>query len=115
MQKAEPLHQRALAIMEKSLGPKHPDVAASLNNLANLYLNLGDYAKAEPLQQRALAIWEKSLGPEHPNVAGSFHNLANLYKQPGRLREGGAVLSARPGHPGEIARAGTSRRRSYSQ
>ncbi len=34
---AEPLHRRALAIREKALGPDHPDVAASLNNLASLY------------------------------------------------------------------------------
>jgi tetratricopeptide (TPR) repeat protein len=35
--KAESLHQRALAIFEKALGPEHPDVATSLNNLALLY------------------------------------------------------------------------------
>ena len=32
---AEPLHRRALAMREKALGPEHPDVAQSLNNLAN--------------------------------------------------------------------------------
>ncbi len=30
---AEPLHKRALGIREKALGPEHPDVAVSLNNL----------------------------------------------------------------------------------
>ncbi len=34
---AEPLYKRALAIWEKALGPEHPHVAASLNNLAELY------------------------------------------------------------------------------
>jgi len=34
---AEPLYQRALAISEKTLGPEHPQVATSLNNLALLY------------------------------------------------------------------------------
>ena len=77
--KAEPLYQRALAIREKALGPEHPDVARSLNNLANLYHDRGDYAKAEPLYQRALAIREKSLGPEHPDVADSLNSLARLY------------------------------------
>ncbi len=33
---AEPLNKRALAIMEKALGPEHPGVATSLNNLALL-------------------------------------------------------------------------------
>ena len=35
---AVPLAQRALALWEAALGPNHPDVAAGLNNLANLYM-----------------------------------------------------------------------------
>ncbi len=31
---AEPLYERSLAILEKALGPEHPEVATSLNNLA---------------------------------------------------------------------------------
>ena len=41
--------ERALAIHEKALGAEHPDTAASLNNLANLYYATGPYAEAEPL------------------------------------------------------------------
>jgi CHAT domain-containing protein len=80
---ARPLVERALEVREKSLGPEHPDVAASLNNLAELYRAKGDYAKAEPLHQRALAIREKALGPDHPDVAGSLNNLAILYRDKG--------------------------------
>ena len=48
--KAEPLYQEALRIRQKVLGPEHPDTATSLNNLAELYLDMtGEYAKAEPL------------------------------------------------------------------
>ena len=36
---AEPLFKRALAIREETFGPRHPDVASSLNNLARV-LNL---------------------------------------------------------------------------
>ncbi len=71
--------ERALAITEKALGPKHPHVAASLNNLVLLYQDQGNYGKAEPLLRRALAIREKALGPEHPDVARSFSNLGLLY------------------------------------
>ena len=35
---AEPLHQRALAIREKALGPEHPDVARSLKYCNDLYV-----------------------------------------------------------------------------
>ena len=58
-----------MAINEKALGPDHPDVARSLNNLAALYETQGRYADAEPLYKRSLAIREKALGPDHPDVA----------------------------------------------
>src|SRR5690348_4739037 len=58
---AVPLAGRALLLREKALGPEHPDVALSLNNLAELYRAKGEYDKAEPLYQRALRILEKEL------------------------------------------------------
>ncbi|MEE8273634.1 MAG: tetratricopeptide repeat protein, partial [Alphaproteobacteria bacterium] len=58
--KAESLLKRGLAIREKALGPEHPDVAGSLNNLAALYDAQGKYTEAEPLEKRALAIAEKA-------------------------------------------------------
>jgi CHAT domain-containing protein/Tfp pilus assembly protein PilF len=84
---AIPLAQRSLAIREKVLGPEHPDVATSLNNLALLYSDRGNYAEAEPLYQRSLTIREKALGPEHPSVATSLNNLAGLYRQMGNYAE----------------------------
>ena len=44
----------SLAISEKALGPDHPDVAISLNNLAALYNDQGRYADAEPLYKRVV-------------------------------------------------------------
>jgi CHAT domain-containing protein len=76
-----------LAISEKALGPEHPDVASSLNNLANLYRVQGKYGEAEPLYERSLAISEKAVGPEHPYVAQSLNNLANLYRVQGKYGE----------------------------
>ena len=76
-----------LAIREKALGPDHPDVAISLNNLAALYDTQGDYAKAEPLYERSLAVLEKALGPDHPSVATSLENLAALYRTTNRDAE----------------------------
>jgi tetratricopeptide (TPR) repeat protein len=59
---AEPLYKRALAIAEKALGPDHPNVGTTLNNLAELYRAQGHDAEAEPLKKRAQAISQKSLG-----------------------------------------------------
>src|SRR5208283_1138662 len=71
--------KKALQVAEQNLGPDHPDVATSLNNLAWLYRAQGHYAQAEPLYKRSLAIREKALGPDHPDVATSLNNLAALY------------------------------------
>jgi tetratricopeptide (TPR) repeat protein len=84
---AEPLYLRALEIYEKALGPEHPQVAATLNNLAFLSRAQGRYADAEPLYERALAITEKALGPEHPDVAVILENYADLLKKTGRHAE----------------------------
>jgi tetratricopeptide (TPR) repeat protein len=84
---AEPLFNRSLAILEKALGPNHPDVAQALNNLALLYDKQGRYTTAEPLYKRSLAIHERVLGPVHPNVALSLNNLAELYRAQGRYAD----------------------------
>src|SRR2546425_9100205 len=81
---AAPLVQRALAIRERILGPEHPDVAASLDNLAGLYRDQGKYAEAEPLYRRALAIGEKALGRERAGWAASLNNVAGLYYAQGK-------------------------------
>ena len=80
---AIPLAQQALAIRETALGENHPDVATSLNNLAELYRAQGNYAAAEPLYQRSLSIRETALGETHPDVAQSLNNLALLYQAQG--------------------------------
>ena len=68
---AEPFYKRALAIREKALGPDHPDVATSLNNLAVLYNNQGRYAdcrEAAPAPFRVVGTGShrrRSLGHHH--------------------------------------------------
>ena len=71
----------------KGAGPGAPRRGTSLNNLAGLYDDQGQYAKAEPLYQRALAIREKALGPEHPDVATCLENYALLLRNMGRPEE----------------------------
>jgi tetratricopeptide (TPR) repeat protein len=77
---AAALMRDALVIHEKVLGPEHPDTAASLNKLAVLHFDQGDFAGARPLCERALEIREKVLGPEHPDTASSLNSLANLLR-----------------------------------
>ncbi len=84
---AEPLYERSLEIREKVMGTDHPDVARSLNNLAELYRDQGRYAEAEMLHKRSLAIREKVMGIDHPGVATCLNNLAGLYRIQGKHTE----------------------------
>ncbi len=85
---AEAFYKRALGIREMKLGPEDAMVAASLNNLATLYLYaLARYADAEPLLKRALAIREKIEGPQGPKFATSLVNLASLHQARGQFAE----------------------------
>lgn len=77
------LADKVLALSENVLGPDHPDVGTSLDNLAALYYAMGDYARAEPLYERSLEIRERALGPDHPDVGQSLNGLANLYSSMG--------------------------------
>ena len=67
--------------------PVHPDVAQTLNNLANVYRKQGKYADAEGLYKRVIAIREKALGANHPDVATTLNNLANLYHDQGKYAD----------------------------
>ncbi len=84
---AEPLYERSLIILEKTLGDEHPTVAAALNNLATLYSDQRRLAEAELLYERSFKILEKALGDEHPDVANALNNLAILYRDQGRVAE----------------------------
>jgi len=82
-----PLYEQVGHDLEAKLGPEHPDVATSLNNLAELLRAQGKYAEAEPLSRRVLAIYEKALGHEHPRVAEGQNNLAALLDAQGKHAE----------------------------
>jgi tetratricopeptide (TPR) repeat protein len=75
---AEPLLQQALRIREQQLGPKHLEVAHTLEELGRVCREQGKYAEAEPLLLRALRIKKQQLGPEHLEVAHTLEELAFL-------------------------------------
>ncbi len=78
------------------LGEGHPDYADSLETLAWLYREIGDYAAAEPLFRQAMEIRRAALGEGHPDYADSLNNLAVVHLRDGRPRGGRASLP--PGH-----------------
>lgn len=74
----ESLYQQALQVRRQLFGTQHPDVAASLNSLANLYYEQGRYNEAEALYQQALRMRECLLGSDHPDLVPSLNGLAKL-------------------------------------
>ena len=60
---------------------------ATFNNLAMIYIKLGNYAEGLKFCQKALAIREKVLGPEHPDTAMSYNNMAGVYEGQGNYAE----------------------------
>ncbi|MBX7221615.1 MAG: CHAT domain-containing protein [Blastocatellia bacterium] len=77
--KAMELAKNALELRERLVGPDHPEVAATLNLLAVLAQNQGDFAGAEMYYQRSLAIREKVLGSKDYETGQSLNNLGIFY------------------------------------
>ena len=79
------LAQAMVAQLEK--GPPNRDLAGAINNLAQVYGDMGRDAEAEPLYKRALAIMEKSAGLDSADIAPELNNLAALYERQLRYAE----------------------------
>jgi serine/threonine protein kinase/tetratricopeptide (TPR) repeat protein len=77
-EEAERLLLEVVAIREQHLGDSS-DLAATLNNLGNLYSEMRRYPDAVRVHERSLAMKEKVLGKRHFFVAQSLNNLANAY------------------------------------
>ena len=94
--RAEVAFTRAISMLERTLGPDHPELAKILDDMINIYVNLSSpagYITAEAISYRVLAIREKSLGPAHVDVADSLDNLALLVYFPfGHLAQGEPLL-----------------------
>jgi len=81
---AERLLREAADLQEATLGPLHPDLANTLNNLGVIYERVDSPAEAELCYRRAYAIATKALAPSHPFVATSRKNLEEFCRARGR-------------------------------
>ena len=83
LRSAETFLKRALEIREHVLGGEHLDTLATLEALAYLYLNQGEYDQAEALYRQALTIRERVQGNVHPDTASNLDGLALVYSLQG--------------------------------
>jgi hypothetical protein len=81
---AEQLLRRAVRSQETQLGPLHPDLANSLNNLGVICEKTGQLDEAERCYRRACDIAAAAFEPDHPFVITSRKNLADFCESSGR-------------------------------
>ena len=77
--KALELYSRARRLLDKAEGSEGFRVLGILNNMANVYKQMGDYAKAVNLHQQVNSIAERQLGPYAQFSLISLGNLARTY------------------------------------
>ena len=77
--KAKDLGLDLLDQQQQRLGPEHPEVARTLNNLSNAHGALREHRTQKDVLERALKIIEQHSGPDHPQVAATLNNLGTAH------------------------------------
>ena len=90
---AERLLRQALALQENTVGPQHPEVAKTLNNLAIICEMTGKPADAEVCYRRAYDIAKAALPADDPLVVTSRQNLEEFCTAKDFATERAAVIS----------------------
>jgi hypothetical protein len=84
---AEELLREAAALQEQTLGPNHPELANTLNNLGVVCEMADNPIDAEHYFRRAYTVATSTLAPDHPFVATSSKNLHDFCAARGRPAE----------------------------
>jgi tetratricopeptide (TPR) repeat protein len=92
--RAQGLLEASLAARERLLGAGHPEVGATLADLAEVLRRRGRAAEGVPLLRRALAVAETAAGPgDGRRLATLLNNLAALHYEAGAYREAEPLLA----------------------
>ena len=87
LDEAEADSRASQAVLEKRLGPEHPNLGQSYCNLAVLLDRRGKSDEAEKWFLRSLEVRRKALGPDHRVVGQTLQLLALFYLNQARLDE----------------------------
>ena len=93
---ADELLRSAIRIQEQELGPHHPDLANTLNNLAIVAERAGSSNDAETFYRRAAAIAAAALPSDHPMTVASRQNLEDFCRARASSIDGPAVTTSTP-------------------
>jgi hypothetical protein len=93
---ADELLSEAARVQEATLGPLHPDLVSTLNNLAVVAEKTGRLGDAETFYRRAVATASASLPADHPMVSASRQNLEDFCRAGGLPIEEPPVTTSSP-------------------
>src|SRR5262245_12293359 len=99
---AENLLREAARLQEASLGPRHADLANTLNNLGIVCEMTDKPDEAEQYFRRAVSIARTSLPADHPFVATSQKNLRDFCETRGKKVEAGPLVEVPATPPSEV-------------
>jgi eukaryotic-like serine/threonine-protein kinase len=68
---AERVYDQAIALLRRTAGPQHPELATALNNVGFLYNRQQRWADARRVYAESAAIRRVALGPQHPDTAAA--------------------------------------------
>lgn len=97
--RAERLLRDGLRLQEEALGPSHPDLASTMNNLAVVCESLGQLDEAERLYRRATSVARAARPADDPLVTTSVANLRDFCAAHGREFEPAVTSRAVPSGP----------------
>ena len=80
---AEPLFRESVALNRRLFGTEHPEVAITLNNLALVLRDKGNYAAANELFAEVHDMDRKFLGAAHPTLPLVLENWADSLRRAG--------------------------------
>lgn len=92
-EEARVMFERALELEREALGPDHPDLAATLIELAQCSEKDGAFAEARRELLEAQRILETAHGPEAPEMAPVLAPLARLHAACGEPQQGRPLLA----------------------
>jgi len=84
-ERAQPLLEDALDLRRAALGPKHPEVAQSLNDLGVILHYRGEFEAAEARYREALRMRRQGLDAPHEGIASTLNNLGAVLHHQGSL------------------------------
>jgi tetratricopeptide (TPR) repeat protein len=104
---AERHYELALEVYRAVYGERHPSIAITVNNLANLKARQDDLTGAERLFRETLTMRRQLFADDHPAVVRAVNNLATVLMRLGRPAESRDDV---PGPDGRRERQGQGER-----